>query len=589
MTFWGYKKAVEYLGRKAAMPPTGLATVLAMLPKKNFEPQRIIDLNVEPLKDEQIKNADIIFTSTMIVQEDSHNEVIDRAHFHGKRVVAGGPFPTSYPERNAGADYIVAGEAEMTLNPFLEDLLKSAPGKTYTEDNVKERTSTLLTKTGKVNITKTPLPRWDLVSLIKYFSAAIQYSRGCPFDCDFCDITKLFGRESRTKTPQQMILELDYLYSKGHVGPVFIVDDNFIGNRKNVKELLPHLANWQKRKNYPFSFFTEASMNLAWDSNNDILKGMVEAGFDQVFLGIESIDNDVLKAMSKSQNTKMSQLEAVRRIQQAGLEVTGGFIIGSDGEKPDACNNLFNFIQEAGIVVAMPGLLTALKGTDLYQRLEKEERIKEESKGNNTHHLNFNFKTQQDEASLIKNYKELIEKLFSAGNYYARCRTLQENIGRKNRLNRATLEGGIAFGKSLNRQLLARGGIEYAKYLIKTAIKNPGYFPEAVAQAVKFDHFNTITRATLEADSYIPHAESLYHQFVHKAEEIYAKHSHDVDKSKKLIVKTAQKIVKKAERKYDKIHEEFKSHAESALNNLKQRIHETVEIYRTDNRLSLSQ
>ena len=354
-TFWGYKKSLEYIGKKAVMPPTGLATVMAMLQEERFDVQKIADLNTGNLTDEQIKNSDIIFTSTMIVQEDSHDEVVDRAHFFGKKVVAGGPFVTTYPYRTA-ADYVVTGEAEVTLQPFLEDLLNGTTQRVWTEKGVAGRGLVQLTKRGKVEITDTPLPRWDLLNLEDYSCAAIQYSRGCPFDCDFCDITKLFGKESRTKTPEQMINELNALYDSGHRGSLFIVDDNFIGNRNHVKQLLPAIAKWQRERNYPFSLFTEASMNLAWENNEDILQGMNEAGFDFVFLGIESVDNEVLKLMHKGQNTKMSQLEAVRKIQKSGLEVSGGFIIGSDGEKPNVFENLFNFIQEAGIPGSMPGL-----------------------------------------------------------------------------------------------------------------------------------------------------------------------------------------------------------------------------------------
>ena len=370
-TFWSFKKSVEYVGKKAVMPPTGLATVLAMLPEEKFDIGRVVDMNIESLTDEQIKCSDLIFTSTMIIQEEAHNEVVDRAHYFGKKVVAGGPFVTTYPEKTT-ADYIVSGEAEVTLRPFLEDLLNGAEKGVWTEKNVLGRGFVQLTKGGKVVLIDTPIPRWDLVDLNSYASAAIQFSRGCPFNCDFCDITKLFGRESRTKTPEQMILELDALYEAGHDGSVFFVDDNFIGNREAVRRLLPFLKNWQERNKYPFSFFTEASLNLAWDSNLDILQGMNEAGFDSVFVGIESVDNDVLKKMHKEQNTKMSLLDAVRRIHGAGLSASGGLIAGSDGEKPDVFDRLFNIIQEAGIPEAMPGLLTAVRGTDLYKRLDSE-------------------------------------------------------------------------------------------------------------------------------------------------------------------------------------------------------------------------
>ena len=580
LTFWSFKKAVEYVGRKAAMPPAGLATVLAMLPEEKFQVQRIIDLNVEPLADKQIKDSDILFTSTMIVQEDSHNEVIDRAHYHGKKVVAGGPFPTTYPER-MDADYIVSGEAEVTLQPFLEDLLNGTTRREWTEKNVAGRGLVQLTKRGKTEITNTPLPRWDLLNLKNYFSAAIQYSRGCPFDCDFCDITKLYGKESRTKTPDQMIRELDALYQTGHRDSVFIVDDNFIGNRSHVKELLPRLSEWQKEKQYPFSLFTEASMNLAWDNNADILNGMSEAGFNFVFLGIESVDDEVLKIMHKGQNTKMSQLEAVRKIQKAGLEVSGGFIIGSDGEKPNVFDGLFNFIQEAGIPTPMPGLLTAVRGTDLYKRLESEGRIRKESDGNNTHNLHFNFKPQLPEHFLIQGYKELIKKLFDPRNYYDRCRVLQENMGSIKLTNRASLESVVALGKSLRRQLFANGGLEYSKYLLGTLITKPSYFPEAVSQAIKLDHFRTITNATLQAHEYIPHTETLYEHFKEKAKEIFAKREHDIQERFEMISKKAGRIIGKAEKKYEGLHKDFREHASEALVNLKKNFNTLIESYKS--------
>src|SRR3989344_4539740 len=420
-TFWGFQYALPYIGRKSSMPPTGLATVIAdpLLPKEHFEAQKIVDLNVEPLKDEHLDNADLVFVSSMLIQEPSHNEVVARAHSRGKRVVSGGPFPTTYPERTNGADFLIGGEAEVTLPVFLGDFLRGEAQKVYTEESVKGRSTAELTKTGKVSVTQTPLPRLDLLNLKSYSSAAIQYSRGCPFNCEFCDITKLFGREPRTKTPAQMVSELNALYDSGHRGSVFFVDDNFIGNRDNVRNLLPVVAEWQKQKSFPFQIFTEASMDLAWDSNKDILEGMARAGFDSVFLGIESTDPNVLKAMKKGQNTKLSQLESVRRIQKAGLEVMGGFIIGSDGERVEAPEELFKFIQEAGIPIAMPGLLTAIRGTDLYERLNDEGRIRGESKGNNTHFLGFNFEPQQDERELLEGYKGLISRLFDPKNYYA--------------------------------------------------------------------------------------------------------------------------------------------------------------------------
>ncbi|MBT7661050.1 B12-binding domain-containing radical SAM protein [archaeon] len=493
-TFWNYQKPIEFVGKKAAMPPTGLATVLSMLPE-NFDPQKIIDLNTRVLTPEDFDDVDIVFTSSMIVQQESHEKIVKMAHEAGKKVVAGGPFPTTYPDLN-GADYIVGGEAEMTLQPFLEDLVAGNARRIYGEADV-SKDNVLLTKTGRVDITRTPLPRWDLLNLEDYFSAAIQYSRGCPFDCDFCDITKLFGKESRTKTPEQMTRELDALYSGGFRGSVFIVDDNFIGNRSNVRGLLPELISWQERHNRPFSFFTEASMNLAWDNNADILDGMSEAGFNYVFMGIESADDDVLKGMSKGQNTRMNPLDAVRRIQRAGIEVSGGFIVGSDGEQRDSVEKLYTFIQEAGIPVAMAGLLTAVRGTNLYNRLESEGRIREETTGDNTHGFELNYDPDRSEEEVIGDYKELLGKLYDPKNYFDRCRTLQEHMDVKTSSHQFSLENIVTVGRSIKAQLFAPGGLEYAKYLVGTAIKNPSYLPHAIAEAIKFSHFQEVTQEYL--------------------------------------------------------------------------------------------
>lgn len=579
-TFWGFKKSVEYIGKKAAMPPTGLATVMAMVPEDRFEIQNLVDLNVEPLTDERLINTDIIFTSTMIVQEQSHDEVIERAHKFGKKVVAGGPFATTYPDRMK-ADYIVAGEAEVTLGPFLEDLLEGAIRGEWTESGVAGRNNLVeLTKRGKVKLERTPIPNWDILDLTKYHSAAIQFSRGCPWNCDFCDITQLFGKEPRTKTPAQMIGELDALYDRGHRGPVFIVDDNFIGNVAAVRGLLPVLTEWQKERKYPFNFYTEASLNLAWSANADVLKAMIDAGFDYVFMGIESVDGDVLEAMHKKQNTQMSQYDAVRIIQKAGLEVSGGFIIGSDGEKENVFEELFEFIQKSGIVVPMPGLLGAGRGTDLYKRLEREGRIKSESQGNNTHQLSFNFKTQQDERFLIEGYKGLIDKLFNHENYFKRCRILRDTIGHQRTKSIGGIEGLLAFSKTLYRLVPARGGWEYLKHLGRNIGR--GRFGKAVAQAIKLDHLYSITRATIEADEFAPEVDNMYVQFVNRASEIYSDSKEEVSVRVKLISDKARRVIRKAEEEYGRLHKDFRNRAGIAFEDFRVRIDDVVDKYKLE-------
>ena len=578
-TFWSLRKAVRYLpGKKASMPPTGLLTVAAMLPEDQFEVRRVIDLNVEPLTDRQLEETDYVFTSTMVIQELSHNEVIARAHEHGKRVVAGGPFPTSFPERNVDADYIVAGEAELTLASFLEDLLNGTAQKIYTERSAAGRTRVQLNANGKPTLTSTPIPRWDLIDLRKYGSAAIQYSRGCPFNCDFCDITKLFGREPRTKTPEQMGAEFDAIFDWGYRGPLMVVDDNFIGN-KNVRQLLPYLTEWQRARGFPFKLFTEASMNLGWDANEDIRKAMVEARFNSVFVGIETDDEESLKRMGKGQNTKMPALEAVRNIQRSGLEVMGGFIIGCDGEKPGTAQRLYNFIQEAGILISMVGLLAPLKGTRLYERLAKEGRLREDFRGDNTHHLAFGFVPEQNEEDLLKGYKELLRKLYDSENYFKRARVLRENLGPQPPSGRLNLEGITAFARLLGNKTFAKGGWEMLKYLGETMIRRPSYFPEVVAQAIKLDHFNTLTTEMLRADAYIPHTETLYEQFLAKAQRMRDKYGENIREASKAISQAARRVIDKAEKRYSQLHRDFREGAERALNNLRERMNGEIERY----------
>ncbi len=566
-SFWGFQFALRFLGKPATMPPTGLATVAAMIPEKYFEVQGIIDTNVRPLTNRDIENTDLIFTSSMIVQRDSLDELIKRAHAYGKKVVAGGPYPTSYRDR-VDADYLVLNEAETTLGPFLEDLLQGSAEKVYDEKSVASRNRTLpLTREGKPLITHTPLPRWDLLDLNNYASLAIQYSRGCPFHCNFCDITALFGYESRTKTPAQMIAELESVYATGWRGQLFIVDDNFIGNKRNVRVLLPEIARWQKEQRYPFSFFTEASMDLGMPNHADILKGMVDAGFDQVFLGIESVDPEVLKKMDKGQNLG-NPYHKVRAIQEAGLEVTGGFIIGGDGEKPSVFDDLFKFIQTTGIVMPMPGLLTALKDTKLYAQLKEEGRLVSESTGNNTHQLGFNFKPELDETFLIKGYVNLLERLFDPKNYYERCRVLASRRGTYHATSRTTRAGVQALSHILYEKLIRRPEWAFVRYVSGTLLRNPREFPEAIAHAVKLYHFETMTDATSKLYSYPKHTETLYERFqqhVHTLKGNIGARLHEIERLE-------QTILDEAKRRYDRLHKDFRQGAQEAFESLRERI-----------------
>jgi len=499
LTLWGHQIALKYVGKSAVMTPTGEATALAMMPEEIFELHRIIDENVEDLTDRQIKDCDIGLISGMRLQAPETKKIIKRFHHYGKKVIEGGPGVTSYPEDSI-ADYKICGEAEITLPAFLGDFLKGNPREIYTEEDVIKEGRCLvnLIANNKPYLTSTPIPRWDLLDLSKYHSPAIQFSRGCPHSCEFCDIKSLFGGIPRTKETPQMINELEALKKTGYRGSVMFVDDNILGHKKNLRELLQSLIPWQQKNNYPFSPYTEASIDLAWPENKDILENMVKAGFNHIFTGIETTDKEVLEKTKKKQNLKMPLTKAVRTIQDAGLEVTAGFIFGLDGEKPDIFEKMYNFIQETGIVIAMPGLLTPLKGTDLYKRLKKEGRLKEESTGLNTHKNSLEFIPELPEEFLINNYKKFMEKIINPKNYFKRCRTLRDNLGANSKIASRGFNGVLAFGKTIPRVLPKKGGYEYAKYLVDTLIKRPSYIPEAVTQAIKRVHFEAVNEHGFE-------------------------------------------------------------------------------------------
>ena len=584
-TFWGFNSSVAYQGwgkgrKRALMTPTGSATVAAMMPD-DFNITGIVDMNVEPLTDEHIQNTDYVVTTTMAAQENSHNEVIRRAHSFGKRVVAGGPFPTSSPDRNSEADYIVGGEAELTLRPFLEDLLNGKAEKFYTEESVLKsgRFDPANLEHGKPSLALTPIPRWDSLKLGKYKFSGIQHSRGCPFKCEFCDIRMLFGEHPRTKPAEQMIEELDALNFYMPRGEVMILDDNILANAKNLRELLPEMIKWQERKNYPFLFITQASVNLAWDQNRDILEDMVRAGFEGVFVGYESVDREALKGMHKGQNLVLPPLEATRRLQKAGLNVTGGFIIGSDADKPSVFDDLFSFVQEAGIVIPMIGLLTAPDGTDLHKRLEREGRMRNGTTGNTAHHLGFNFEPKLPEEFLTDGYVNLLNRVFSSKNYYARCRTLLENLGENSLVGNADNSDVLAFGRSLYRQIFAKGGWEYAKHLTWTLANHLKKIPQAVAQSIYSDHLAKITKAVSDVHGYNLKTQSLYDGFREKVENVIESMKDGAVVSEKKVLAMANRIIDRAEREYSKLH--FKEDARNAFESLKDKVYRDIDRFRS--------
>lgn len=483
-TFWSMRFALSFLGRKATLPPLGLLTVAALLPA-DWE-LRVLDMNVNPLRPGDLDGVDLVLVSAMLVQRASFEQVVALCRAAGKPVVAGGPYPTSCFEAIEGVDHFVLGEAEVNLPPFLADYANGVAKPLYRDP-------------AHLDITDTPPPRYDLIDRLAYAGAALQYSRGCPNHCEFCDIVELFGHRSRTKTPGQILAELDRLYETGWLGSLFIVDDNFIGNRAEVRRLLPELARWQRERGLPFTFFTEASLDLAADEG--LMDGMVEAGFNMVFVGIETPDTGTLDAIAKHQNTRSDMLTSVRTLQAKGLEVAGGFILGFDEDKPDIFDRQIAFIQEAGIPTAMVGLLTALPRTRLHRRLLAEGRLLgTTSGGNNTHDLNLNFWPRMDPALLREGYLRVLEHLYTPRNYFTRCLNLIRRLKHgKASCRRVEAMEIRACLHSLVRQTFSRYGLAYWSYLLKALALRPRMAAEVIALAVKGHHYITLTQGLLKA------------------------------------------------------------------------------------------
>jgi radical SAM superfamily enzyme YgiQ (UPF0313 family) len=507
-TYWSMRYALPFLGRKAAFPPLGLLTVAALLPA-DWE-LSLVDLNVEPLKEAVLAAADLVLVSAMIVQKDSLEAVIRRAKAAGKPVVAGGPYPTSSHRQIAGVDHFVLNEAEVTLPAFLADFAAGKAKRLYTSAE-------------RPDLTRTPPPRFDLVKRRAYAQMAVQYSRGCPHACEFCDIIELFGRRPRTKAPAQLLHELDLLHAQGWRGSLFLVDDNFIGNRQEVRAMLPELARWQRERGHPFALFTEASLDLA--SDPALMAAMAEAGFNMVFVGIETPDLATLKAAGKGQNLKADMLASVRRIQQAGMEVAAGFIVGFDSDGTDIFERQTRFIQAAGIPTAMVGLLTALPGTRLHRRLGAEGRLTGATgSGNNTHDLGLNFAPRMDLRTLVEGYKGILADIYAPDRYFARClqllRTLKRHKTSARRLHWMELR---AFGMSLLLQTCSRYSWSYWKFLVAGFFARPRLIAETVTMAVKGHHFFRMTRSVLELDRFKAALEGLRQAFEARLREAAAK------------------------------------------------------------------
>jgi radical SAM superfamily enzyme YgiQ (UPF0313 family) len=475
-TFWSFKNALKFISKKAILPPLGLLTVAGLLPR-DWE-KKLVDLTTTKLRDRDIRWADYVFITAMLIQRKSADQVIERCQTMGTKVVVGGPLFTSLPEEYVHVDHLVLKEAELTLPLFVRDVQNGCPRKMYTTHE-------------KADLHQTPIPLWNLIKMKKYAMMCIQYSRGCPFDCDFCDVTTLFGHKIRLKTTDQVLGELERLYALGWRDEVFFVDDNFIGNKHRLKtELLPAVISWMKKRRYPFSFNTQASINLADDE--ELMTSMVQAGFNCVFVGIETPNEESLSECNKVQNKGRDLVACVKKIQRFGMQVQAGFILGFDSDKSSVFDNLIHFIQQSGVVTAMVGLLNAPRGTKLYSRLLTENRLSIAATGDNTD-FSINFVPKMGVENLRKGYQKVVSTIYSPKNYYERVLTFLKNYkpGRNDK-PRYRLCDIIAFLKSIWRLgIIGRGRLSYWK-LIFWSLRRPRYLHLAVTLAICGFHFRRI-------------------------------------------------------------------------------------------------
>lgn len=497
VTFWSLKHSIKLAGYKSLIPPLGLLTVAAMMPD-NYE-VRLIDMAVTRLKEKDILWADIVFLSGMQIQKESFDEVVRLCNEWGVPVAAGGPYASASCNDIVGVDYFILNEAENILAEFLDDYEKGRARRIYSDDK-------------KPDIQVTPVPRFDLINMADYSSMALQYSRGCPFNCEFCDIIQMFGRVPRTKSPEQFIREMDALYDAGYIGLVFIVDDNFIGNKSKAKALLREIIPWQKERGYPFTLYTEASLDLAQDE--ELMDLMLEAGLTDLFLGIESPVEETLADIGKRQNIRNSMRDTVRKLQNKGFEVMGGFILGFDTDPDNIFDLQIDFIQQAGIPRAMVGLLSVIPNTALHARLEKEGRILGIPTGDNLA-LSLNYEPVMPAQKLIEGYRGVIDKIYRPDIYFERCMNFIRELPGEHILwglrkehrtpefyrkaKRNMLKDMKAVVLILGRMLLSPQGPAFIRFMIRAMRYNPGYFVCAMNLAVCGIHFFKMRKDMLKS------------------------------------------------------------------------------------------
>jgi radical SAM superfamily enzyme YgiQ (UPF0313 family) len=474
-TFWSFKHALRFVRKRASTPPLGLLTVAAMLPSDWGK--RVVDTNVRKLTKRDLSWADYAFVSGMVVQRDSARQNIARCKEAGLKVVAGGPLFTGEHEQFEQVDHFVLNEAELTLPLFLGDLQEGRARHVYATSEF-------------CDVRKTPVPLWELAELGRYASMGIQYSRGCPYDCEFCNVTALLGHRVRIKTPGQIIAELNALYDLGWRDHVFFVDDNFIGNKRKLKtELLPALIEWQSDKgNVPFN--TEVSIDLADDEQ--LMQMMVDSGFDTVFVGIETPDEDSLSECSKMQNKNRDLVADVKRIQRAGLQVQGGFIVGFDNDKPSIFQRQIDFIQKSAIATAMVGLLQAPAGTKLYERLKGEQRLVGETSGDNVDGTT-NIVPKMSLETLREGYERILRHIYAPEPYYQRVRAFLREYKAPKIEATVNLGHVLAFFRSILRLgVIGKERRYYWKLLFWTLFRRPQLFSLAVTLSIYGHHFRRI-------------------------------------------------------------------------------------------------
>jgi radical SAM superfamily enzyme YgiQ (UPF0313 family) len=479
-TFWSLKHALKFIRKRSVMPPLGLLTVAAMLPRGwNL---RLIDTNVQTLTQADLAWADMAFISAMAVQKESALRLIARCRAAHLTVVAGGPMFTAEHDAFRQVDHLVLNEAERTLPPFLADLQAGHPQRVY--------------RSGRfADLHHTPTPMWSLLNMRHYGFMGVQYSRGCPFDCEFCDVTALFGRKPRVKSPAQICEELNSLERAGWKGPIFFVDDNLVGNKRAVRdELLPALIEW-RRTHRAMTFNTQASINIADDPR--LLDQLARAGFDTVFVGIETPDDRSLMECGKAQNQRRDLLADVKRIQRAGIQVQAGFIVGFDTDSPSIFQRQIDFIQNSGIVTAMVGILQALPGTRLYERLRHENRLLGAGDGNNVH-ATTNIVPKMNLQSLLDGYRRIVTSVYSPRAYYRRVRAFLRECGRPQVTARLDRERIMAFARSVVRiGVLGRERFQYWHLLAWTLLHRPTLFARAVTLAISGHHFRRVFESAL--------------------------------------------------------------------------------------------